>query len=87
MTEANKPSDQSRDQGSGVKFESIAATKSPTMVTQNLKGIKFPATKAQLLERVKANNAPQGVIDNVNKLPEGDYVQMIDVTHNLGKVL
>ena len=70
---------------STVKFESIAAEKAPTMVTQSLKGIKFPATKNDLLDRAKANNAPEGVIHNIEKLPEGNYQQMIDVTHNFGR--
>ncbi len=73
--------------GKDVKFESIAEHKSPMMVTQNLKGIQFPATKSELLEQAKSNQAPDGVIANIQKLPEGNYLQMMDVTSNLGKVL
>jgi len=69
------------------KFESIAATKSPMMVTAALKGVKSPATQKQLLETARGNNAAAGVIANIEKLLEGDYQQMIDVTHNLGHVL
>lgn len=88
MATAAQDADQSRGQTKNeVKFESIAAKKSPTMVTQNLKGISFPATKDDLITRAKANNAPEAVLENIQKLPEGDYQQMIDVTHNLGKVL
>lgn len=68
-----------------VKFESIAAQKAPTMVTQYLKGIKFPASKKDLIDQAKANSAPEAVQQNIEKLPEGNYLQMIDVTHNFGR--
>jgi hypothetical protein len=68
-----------------VQFESIAH-RAPTMITSFLKGIKFPATVDDLLAQAKHNGAPDAVLNNIGKLPKGNYLQMIDVTHNFGRI-
>lgn len=87
MTKATETTDTSKSHGGKPEFVSVAEHKSPMMVTQSLKGIQFPATQAELLEQAKKNDAPEGVIANIEKLPEGNYLQMMDVTTNLGNVL
>lgn len=70
--------------GEKPKFESVA-NRSPTSVTSALKGMQFPATLPQLIAHAKNRGAHKETLDVIEELPEGDYQQMADVTHNLGR--
>lgn len=86
-TGSTTPSSGANAKSDKPEFESVAAKKSPMMVTAALKGIRFPASQKELYEHAKAGGAIPDVLANIEKLPEGQYQQMMDVTHNLGKVL
>lgn len=59
------------------------ATDTNAVYAQALKGVSFPATRDQLVERAKANNAPQYVIEVISKMPDDDtYNTMPDVFVN-----
>lgn len=65
--------------------ESVAA-RSPTSVTQALKGVNFPIDKAGLIRKARENHADPEVIKSMEeRLPgSGQYKAMADVTHNFG---
>jgi hypothetical protein len=54
-------------------------------VTHSLKGIGFPAKKADLLERAKKNHAERAVLDAIGGMPDQDYRTMADVMKGFGK--
>lgn len=76
-----------QDEGGQMKVENVSR-RSVTAVTQALKGISFPTTKAAAVEFAKQRDAvhPE-TIEVLEKLPEGTYEQMADVMHNMGRVV
>ncbi|EWY41763.1 hypothetical protein N825_24890 [Skermanella stibiiresistens SB22] len=58
---------------------------SPTDVTKHLKGIDFPAGKPDILKHAKQQGADQGVIELIDKMPDGQYETMADVMKGVGK--
>ena len=59
--------------------------RSPTDVTHHLKGIDFPAGKQDLLKHAKGQGADGGVLDLIDKMPDGKYENMADVMKGVGK--
>jgi hypothetical protein len=45
----------------------------PIEVQKYLSGISYPATKEQLLEHAKSQNAPQEVLEALKKIPDEEY--------------
>ena len=46
----------------------------PAQVGRYLQGVKFPARKEELLERLERNGVPGPVVGQLrNRLPEGEY--------------
>ena len=58
---------------------------SPIDVTHYLKGIDFPASKSDLLEQAKKNDAGDEVLDMIDSMPEDDYGDMSEVMHAYGE--
>jgi len=58
---------------------------STAKVSQFLQGIDFPASKQQILDYAKQNNAPQDVVDVLNRIPEGTYYSMAGVWDAMSK--
>jgi hypothetical protein len=59
---------------------------SAASVAQALKGIDFPAGKDKLIAWARNHNAPQEVLEMLQKMPSrGEYENMADVLHNLGR--
>ena len=58
---------------------------SPANVTHNLKGIDFPAKKADLIQQAKDNGAESDVLDAIEAMPERDYETMADVMEAYGE--
>jgi len=54
-------------------------------VTHSLKGVRFPARKADLLNRAKKNDAERAVLELVGEMPDQDYRTMADVMKGFGK--
>lgn len=44
-----------------------------TEVPEALGGISYPATKDQLIERARANNAGTGILAMLKDIPDGEY--------------
>ncbi|GLY90739.1 DUF2795 domain-containing protein [Actinoallomurus iriomotensis] len=42
-------------------------------VQKYLSGMSYPATKEQLVEHAKEKGAPENVLDELARLPEGEY--------------
>ncbi len=50
-----------------------------------LKGVDFPASKDNLIEKARANGAPEEVIDMINDLSEDNFNSPIDVSKAFGE--
>lgn len=59
---------------------------STAKVSQFLQGIDFPASKQQILDYAKQNNAPQDVMSALSRIPEGTYYSMAGVWDAMSKV-
>lgn len=59
------------------------ATESNANYAKALEGVKFPATRQQLIERAKANKADAHIIEVIQHMPDDDtYNIMPDVFKN-----
>lgn len=63
------------------------ANRTPIAVTTALKGMDFPASKAQLIAKAKQSGAHEDTLNILQNMPEGTYDQMADVTHNMPRGL
>lgn len=59
---------------------------SPAIVEKYLSGMHYPAEKQKLIDCARNKNAPNDVIDLINKLPEKTYTSPIDITKEIGKI-
>jgi len=50
-----------------------------------LKGMNFPASKQELVQQAKQNNASQNVIQTIQKLPEQKFNSPTDVEKAFGE--
>jgi hypothetical protein len=58
---------------------------SPIDVTKHLKGIDFPASKQDLLKHAKGQSADRGILELIDKMPDGKFENMADVMKGVGK--
>ena len=58
---------------------------SPTAVEKYLKGINFPASKEDLLEHARDNNAPDDVLNVINQFTDKEYNGPIDISKEMKK--
>lgn len=58
---------------------------SPINVTKHLKGIDFPAEKADLLDLAEENGAEEEVLAKIRQMPEQEYESMADVMKGFGQ--
>ena len=59
---------------------------SPAAVEHSLKGIRFPATKHELLDHAKENHAPHDVMTVLKKFGEKEYNSVIDISKEVGRI-
>jgi hypothetical protein len=59
---------------------------SPAIVEKYLKGMHYPAEKGKLVDNAKSKDAPNDVMDLINKLPDKTYNSPIDITKEIGKI-
>ena len=59
---------------------------SPAIVEKYLAGMHYPAEKKNLVNNAKNKDAPNDVMDLINKLPEKTYNSPIDITKEIGKI-
>ena len=58
---------------------------SPINVTKHLKGLDFPAEKADLLDLAEENGAEEEVMEKIRQMPEKEYGSMADVMKGFGE--
>ena len=58
---------------------------SPINITKHLKGIDFPAEKADLLDLAEENGAEEEVLEKIRQMPEKEYGSMADVMKGFGE--
>jgi hypothetical protein len=68
--------------------KSTAQGSQPTPITVEgyLKGVHYPTKKEDLLQLARQNNAPQNIMDTLNKLDRKDFKSPIDVSKEVSKV-
>lgn len=59
---------------------------SPATIEHYIKGIKFPANKANLISKANDNNAPNDVMNVLKKFESKDYHSPIDVSKKVGRI-
>ncbi|WP_110650771.1 DUF2795 domain-containing protein [Salinicola peritrichatus] len=59
---------------------------SPANITHHLKGIDFPASRADIEKQAKENGAEDDVMEIIRQLPDQEYGSMADVTKGVGDV-
>ena len=59
---------------------------SPAIVEKYLAGMHYPAEKKKLLDNAQTRNAPNDVIELLNKFPNKTYTSPIDITKEIGKI-
>jgi hypothetical protein len=64
-----------------VKIMAITAAE----LEHSIKGINYPASKDELVEQAKKNNADKNIINALKELPEQKFSNPIEVTKAYGK--
>ncbi|HZD59845.1 MAG TPA: DUF2795 domain-containing protein [Anaerolineae bacterium] len=59
---------------------------STAKVSQFLEGIDFPADKKRIVDYAREKNAPQDVLNVLERMPEGTYYSMAGVWDAMSKV-
>ena len=59
---------------------------SPAIVEKYLAGRHYPSGRKDLLENAKSKEAPEEVLNLLNKLPDKTYNSPIDITKEIGKI-
>jgi hypothetical protein len=59
---------------------------SPAKVEKYLAGVHYPSEKKNLIDRAQDKNAPDDVLDLLNKLLDKTYRSPIDITREIGKI-
>lgn len=71
----------------GHSGSDVGTAVSPAEVERYLKGIKYPASKRDLINHLRQNRAPQDIIDMVNDIDEEHFNSPTDVTQALGDII
>jgi hypothetical protein len=59
---------------------------SPAIVEKYLAGMHYPAERKKLINNAQNKEAPDNVMELLNKLPEKTYTSPIDITKEIGKI-
>ncbi len=59
---------------------------SPAQVEKFIKGIKFPASKQQLIEQAEGNNANDDVLNILENVPDKQFNSPVDISKAIGKM-
>ncbi len=59
---------------------------SPSAVADFLEGVQYPCSKADILEHVRGQGAPQMVIDALQRLPDLQYFDLAQVIDHFSRV-
>ncbi len=91
MTEATTTRRRGIGQGRGTRKQYInrsgkSGHVSPAIVEKYLAGMHYPAEKRNLVDSAENKDAPDEVMDLINKLPDKTYNSPIDITKEIGKI-
>ena len=92
MNETSKQETTPRSRGIGgtrkqyTAKSQISGHVSPAIVEKYLAGMHYPAEKKKLVDNAQNKDAPENVMDIINKLPEKTYTSPIDITKEIGKI-
>lgn len=59
---------------------------SPAAIERYLKGINYPASKSDLVNKAKENSAPSDVMHVLNQFTDQKYNSPIDVSKEVGRI-
>ncbi|RJP74384.1 MAG: DUF2795 domain-containing protein [Candidatus Zixiibacteriota bacterium] len=59
---------------------------SPAQVEKYLRGINYPASKRDLQNHARRNNAPEDVMDTLDMMPDRQYHSADDVAEGISEV-
>ena len=59
---------------------------SPAVVEKSIKGIKFPASKQDLLQQAESNNATEDVLNILENVPDKQFNSPVDISIAIGKM-
>lgn len=59
---------------------------SPAAIERYLKGISYPASREDLINKAKENNAPSDVMHVLNQFGDHQYNSPIDVSKEVGRI-
>lgn len=57
-----------------------------TEIQRYLGGIRYPASKSDLIDTAKSNNAPPPVIDILNRMPDKKFEALNQIEEEFGKM-
>ena len=59
---------------------------SPSIIEKSIKGIKFPASKQDLIQQAELNNADSDVLNILNNVKDKRYNSPIEISIAIGKM-
>ncbi len=59
---------------------------SPAIVEKYVAGMHYPAERKKLIDNAQNKDAPDNVVDLINKLPDKTSTLPIDITKEIGKI-
>ena len=59
---------------------------SPAIIEKYLAGMHYPAEKKKLIDSAQKKDAPENVMNLINKLPDKIYTSPIDIAKEIGKI-
>jgi hypothetical protein len=59
---------------------------SPAQVEKSIKGIKFPASKQDLIQQAEGNNANDDVLNILDNVPDKQFNSPVDISKAIGKM-
>lgn len=79
--EDRNQSQEAKNQPNGVKNQ--ADKTSPISIEKYLKDANYPASKQDLVKCAKDNNAPENVMNILNKMSDKKYNSPVDITKEM----
>lgn len=70
----------------GGKASLYSEKVSAAQIQLYLKGIHYPASKQNIINTARSNNAPENVMDYLNRLPDREYGRANDVEKEFSKM-
>ena len=59
---------------------------SPAQVEKSIKGIRFPASRRELVEQAESNNADSKVLTILENIPDKQFKSPVDISKAIGKM-